>query len=445
VASPSPRSRVREAPARGRTRPGIRSRTGAFLVPMILVLALLRPAAARVYLDITSFDTLLPVAVSDFVSDPGIAAVVRSDLDFTHAFHVIDPAAYIESAGAPFAPENWRPLNAEAVLKGRVRLDRAGKRLIAQVSLYDPVENSLIFRNEYESELTLLRSLAHRISNDVYEALAGQESVFRTRIAYVVRDGGNKDIYIMDWDGARARRMTRARTLTMVPRWSRSGRYLAYASLRRGRWGIYALDLSKAKERLLFGSRTLALPGAFDPDGRSLYFAASRKGESKLYRIGLDGGGLEQLTRGFGLDVSPTVSPDGRRLAFVSDRGGSPQIYVMSARKGSRPRRLTFEGSYNTSPAWSPRGDRIAFVGRVEGRLQVFTITPEGEALSRLTTEGDNDSPSWSPDGRYLAYASRRHGRSRIYIMLANGRKKRVVSPPGQDAASPAWSPHFRF
>ena len=89
--------------------------------------ALVYPAGslARVYLDITSFDTLMPMAVSDFTADPGLTDVIRSDLDFTHAIHVIDPESYLESPSAKFHGSNWLPLGAEAVLKGRVRFDPA--------------------------------------------------------------------------------------------------------------------------------------------------------------------------------------------------------------------------------------------------------------------------------------------------------------------------------
>lgn len=399
---------------------------------------------ARVYIDITSFDIRMPVAISDFTSDPGLAAIIRSDLEFTHAFQVINPEAYIESPGSPFTPDNWLPLNGEAVLKGSVKFDKTGQKLLAEASLYDPVENRALFQRQYQSDVTLLRSLAHQISSDVYEALTGHDSVFRTRIAYVVKSGGGKEIYLMDWDGKRARRMTRTHTLTMVPKWSRTGRYLAYSSLRQGRWGMYLLDLSKADERLLYGDSNLSLPGSFDPDGQTLYFSASQKGGTKLFRIGLDGKNLRKITNDIGIDVSPTVSPDGRQIAFVSDRGGSPQIYVMNVR-GGLAKRITFKGNYNTSPVWSPKGDRIAFVGRRDGALHIFTITPEGSALTQLTTKRSNDSPVWSPDGRYIAFSSGWKGESSIYIMLANGDKKRRISSVGQNATSPSWSPLLRF
>ncbi|MBI5141552.1 MAG: Tol-Pal system beta propeller repeat protein TolB [Nitrospirae bacterium] len=422
----------------------MKKKFGAVFIALLCLVIIPAAAAGRVVIDITSFDSRMPVAISDFTADPGIAPIIRSDLEFTSAFTIVEQSAYTEPPGAPFDPAGWRGLNVEAVLKGAVLFDAATQKLLVEASLFDPVENKAVFRRNYQADITLLRSLGHQIATDVYEALTGKESVFRTQIAYVAAESGNKDIYIMDWDGGRTRRMTRAGTLTMAPKWSRTGRYLAYSSLRGNRWGIYVLDLMKAAESLVHGGRSFSLPGAFDPDGRTIYFSASEGGDSKIFRSDITGSDMSKLTDSSGIDVSPTVSPDGRRLAFVSDRGGSPQIYVMDSRGGTA-RRITFEGDYNTSPAWSPRGDRIAFVGRRSGGLQIFTITPEGEGLTRLTDGGKNDTPAWSPDGRYIAYSATHGGASAIWIMLANGEKKRRVSPAGQNASAPNWSPVLRF
>jgi len=79
----------------------------AALAAMALLLTLVAgPEApdARVYIDITSFENRLPVAVSNFTADPGLAEIIRSDLEFTHAFTVANPAAYSERQPLPL----WR-------------------------------------------------------------------------------------------------------------------------------------------------------------------------------------------------------------------------------------------------------------------------------------------------------------------------------------------------
>ena len=125
---------------------------------------------------------------------------------------------------------------------------------------------------------------------------------------------------------------------------------------------------------------------------------------------------LKQLTNGPEIDVSPTWSPDGRQIAFVSARTGSPQIYVMGA-DGSAPRRITFQGSYNTSPNWSPKGDLIAYVSRDQG-FNVFTLEPEDESgAAAHRRAGNNEDPSFSPDGRYVVFSSTRVGGPRCFSL----------------------------
>ncbi len=434
---------TRHTPAR-KHRTGLSLSAAAVLVSAAIVMSVFSGTArAKVYIDITSpFDRRLPIAVSAFVADPGLSEIVRDDLNFTYVFSVIDPEGYLEPAAYPFDPVNWTPLGAEAVVKGAVRAE--GRNLVVEVSLYDPVENLRLFRKEYRASRDLMRSLAHSIAGDVYEALTRQPPIFRTRLAYTAPAGDHREIFFMDWDGHRSRRITFRNSLTKVPRWSNRGQFLAYASVRKNRWGIYLLDLRNMTERRLVAKPGLNLPGDFLPDDRSLLYSTSADGNPDLHRRNLLGSGDKRLTRTPGIDVSPSLNPSGTAFVFVSDRSGGPQLYVQPV-DGGRARRISFGGNYNTAPDWSPTGDRIAFVGRKDGSLHIFTMKPDGTDRKQLTFHGTNDSPSWSPDGRYIAFASRRDGTTGIYVMLADGHGKRRLTPKDKEADSPRWSPYLRF
>lgn len=85
---------------------------------------------------------------------------------------------------------------------------------------------------------------------------------------------------------------------------------------------------------------------------------------------------------------------------------------------------------------------RIAFTSGRDGSAEIYTMDPDGLALSRLTNNTAPDSsPSWSPDGRHIAFASMRDGNSEIYVMNADGSGLQNLSnSPGTDHA-PAWRP----
>jgi TolB protein len=397
-------------------------------------------AEAKVYIDITSPSSKkLPIAIYDLQGSLGkeISEIVRQDLIFTGLFMYIDKASYIEDPVKAFNPQNWTPLGIEAVVKGSVSGE---KNVTAMINLYDTMEVRPILSRQYQSERDLVRPLAHNIANDIYQALTGSRGIFRTRIAFVAEDDGQKGIYLMDWDGQRVRRMGLKGTLMLTPHWSPDGSNIIYSSERGRQWGLYLLDFLKMTEKRVFVSKGTNMAGDFFPRGGSVVFSSSKEGTPDLYILSLRDHELKKLPSTYGIEVSPAVSPDGNTIAFVSDRGGSPQIYLMRS-DGSDIRRVTFEGSYNTSPSWSPTGDRIVFSCR-RGNNQICMIKPDGSELIQLTEQGNNEDPSFSPDGRYITFSSDRDRTKGIYIMRANGESQKRVSPKGLRSAGPRWSPN---
>jgi len=396
-------------------------------------------AEAKVYIDISSpAFKKLPIAIYEFDSLSGkeISGILREDLEFTGFFSYIDRAAYIEGLHQPFNPRNWTPIGAEIVVKGYVK---EGSELTFGVSLFDVFEGREILKKEYKTRRELIRPLAHTVANDIYKALTGELGIFRSRIAFVAEDKGGKDIYIMDWDGKRVTKVGLKGNIILSPHWSKDGTKLIYSAEKNRQWGIYLLDFVNMSEKKVFSSRGTNIAGDFLSSGNEFIFSSSKDGDFNLYTMSLKGDSIKRVTSSQGIEVSPSVSPDNQYIAFVSDRGGSPQIYVMR-RESSDMRRVTFEGSYNTSPAWSPKGDRIVFTGR-QNKTQIFVLNSDGEGLTQLTTQGNNEDPSFSPDGRYITFSSDRDGVKGIYIMKANGESQKRITPKNLRAFCPRWSP----
>jgi TolB protein len=396
--------------------------------------------SAKVYIDISSPSLKkLPIAIYDFNGTSGkeISKIIRDDLEFTGLFLYIDKDTYVEGLSQPFNPKNWSPLGVEVVVKGIVK---ETAELSLTLSLYDVFEAKEILKKEYRSGKELIRTLSHTAANDIYKALTGEEGIFRSRIAFVGEEKGKKDIYIMDWDGQRITKVGLKEDIIVSPRWSKSGKKIAYSSEKNRQWSIYLLDFLKRAEKRVFTSKGTNLVGDFLSGDRELIFSSSKDGNFELYIMSLDNTNIKRLTSSHTIEVSPAVSTDNEYIAFVSDRGGTPQIYIMR-KDGSDIRRVTFEGSYNTSPNWSPKGDKIAFTGR-RGANQIFTINPDGTELAQLTSEGNNEDPSFSPDGRYITFSSDRDGIKGIYIMRANGEAQKRITPRNIKAFSPRWSPN---
>jgi TolB protein len=432
--------------------------------PLILILALLLmflsgPACGKVYIDINSPSfQKFPIAITDFkplrpAADKGDLPVWFSDtlsrnLTITGFFNVLDRKAFLEdpkragitAEGTRF--EDWTVIGAEYLIKGGFQTD--GSELIAEFRLFDVVRGELVVGKRYTGKLEDRNRMVMQFLNEVLLVLTGETGLFETRIAFVKKGDGFAEIYTINFDGSDLRRITNFNTLTLSPRWSPDGRFLAFTSYRDGNPDIYLRDLGNGSTRKIVFYPGLNLPGSWSKDSARMLVTLSRDGNQEIYDMNVGSSLLQRLTRDSAIDVSPVRSPDERRIAFVSNRNGSPQIYIMDA-DGGNVRRLTQDGNYNTSPAWSPKGKRIAYEGSVNGHFQIFTIDAEGGDPKQLTFEGgDRESPSWSPDGRYLAYSVRNYDRSRIEIMNEGGQNARVLHEGKDGCQSPFWSPRPR-
>jgi TolB protein len=397
-------------------------------------------AHAKIYIDITSpASKRLPIAITEFAGSSGkeISDTIRDDLDFTGIFLALDKGAFIESSAQPFNPKNWSVIGAEAVVKGKVTGDR---NITVEVALYDVGEGKQVFRKEYKSEASLLRPLAHTIANDIYRQITNENGIFRSRIAYIVREAGHDELVLADYDGKRQNRPGVQGSILLGPRWSKDGSKLLYSSERGRQWGIYLLDLKKSLEKNVYSGKGTNLAGGFFSDPDEFVFSSSAAGTPDIYRYRISESRLTRLTSSRSVDVSPAVSPDGTRIIFVSDRQGGPQIFIMDA-EGNDIRRLSFNGSYNTSPSWSPRGDKIVYAGRLGSRNQIFILNSDSTGLLQLTDRGNNEDPSFSPDGRFIVFTSDRDGERAVYIMRSNGEAQKKITPKGVRAFGPRWSP----
>ncbi len=430
------------------------------------------PLWAKVYIDIRSPSfRKLPIAIAPFKTPLNrneemklgerATDILNSDLDLSGFFALIKPKTSGEGVvnspreGSSSASDrgvagttaesinfqSWAQAGAEASVLGEVFYQ--SQSLTLEARLYDVVKKELIFGKRYIGEITDLSRMVHRFADEIVFALTGEHGFFQTKIAFVSKMTGNKEIYVMDFDGRNSRQITRHNSICLSPRFAADGMKIAFTSYKAGNPDLYVKNLRNGEERKISFYPGLNISPAWAPDGRRLALTLSKDGNPEIYIINQDGSGLKRLTDHPAIDVSPTWSPDSKRIAFVSNRGGNPQVYIMDA-QGGNVQRLTFEGTYNTHPAWSPRGDRIAFDASLGGNQNICTIRPDGSDLRILTANlGRCEMPSWSPDGRNLVFSSTRDGGPHIYFIDAEGtRIKRLTFQKGGDTY-PNWAPRI--
>ena len=369
-----------------------------------------------------------------------ILQVLWGDLDFNGYFRLVERGYYDlvpenSTNGIPF--DDWTSIGADYLLLGETDLEN--QRLLLESRLYDTEHSQMIFGKRYRSEPEVWRTVAHRLADDIVLHFTGRRGISQSKIVYSARSGEGKEIFAMDYDGARQQQITQNGSLNLFPTWSPDGEQIAFISYMEGWPRLYVLDRDGKQSRPLPGwEGELTAAPEWSPDGRWLAFATNRDGNSEIYKMKISSGRLVRLTHHRAIDSSPSWSPTGREIAFTSDRGGSPQIYVMDA-EGLNVRRVSFEGNYNDLAAWSPQGDKIAYAGR-ERTFDIFVLDLATEAVERLTFgPGNNENPRWSSDGLHLVFTSSRGGDDALYIMDAAGGRLRQIGPPG-GAGSPDWS-----
>ena len=296
---------------------------------------------------------------------------------------------------------------------------------------------------------------------------AGWVQAADTRIAFMSTRSGNGEIYLMNPDGKRVRRLTRHPKYDSVPAWSPAGQKITFMSFRdlhkpRGiifgeiylmnADGTNLINLTQSPERADFIS-------SWSPDGKQIAFTSDESFKRNIWVMDADGGNPRNLTNHHAIDRSPDWSPDGQQIAFQSDRNrawefennvqGNWEIYVMNT-NGANPINLTNHLAWDSGPAWSPDGRQIAFTSDRDGNREIYVMNTDGTNLINLTNHPARDSgPDWSPDGLRIAFSSNRDGdwekkpndNWEVYVMNADGANPiNLTQHPAWDS-SPSWEP----
>jgi TolB protein len=373
-------------------------------------------------------------------------SILVSDLRFSLRFNVAEltdelrlkPYEDLERRNGDLT-KIWEGAGVDGYIRGT--LSQKGQEFVIDWSLRGPLSEKPLVEKTYSAKRSDFRHIVHRISDDVIFAMTGERGISQTRIAYISRRTGHKELFVSDCDGFNEKQLTNYRVINLSPEWSPSGDEIIFTSYREGNPDLYILNLRTNAVRKYISYEGINNAATWSPDGKEVAVTLSKDGNPEIYAIDFWTGKIRRLTHWQGIDTSPSWSPTGQEIAFTSDRAGTPAIYIMG-RDGSNVRRISFVGNYNVAPAWSPMGDRIAFVGRSvdEGNTDLYIIEVSSGDVMRVTAIGDNVDPSWSPDGYHVAFASNRDGSYDIYSATWDGADLNRITYSGQNY-SPAWSP----
>lgn len=396
------------------------------------------------------------IAVADFKDAGGSGGFLKTfdetlfnDLNNAGIFDVVSKS--FNPGVAPSGPadvklNDWSnaPVNAAMLAFGNMGV--SGDQLVVQGFLFDTknAQNPQVLGKQYRETASddNARLIAHKFADEIVFRLGGGiQGIFESKIVFISSRTGNKEVWVMDYDGANQHQLTHLGSIALSPRISPDGTRVAFTNLGHNgaQIAVYSLDLS----------RMLAMPGhagtnsspAWSPDGSQIAFSSSMRGDPEIFSMGSDGSSPRRLTAFKGPDTSPCFNPKtGAQIAWVSGRSGLPQINVMES-DGTNPQQLT-EGGYAVSPSWSPNGQFLAYAWirhygpGAPGGQDIYLMDIASKQWVQLTHgAGRNDFPSWSPDGRHIVFE--RSGE--IWSMLADGTQAHPLTSTGKNY-QPNWS-----
>ncbi len=221
------------------------------------------------------------------------------------------------------------------------------------------------------------------------------------------------DLWIVQRDGGTARRLTTSSAEVALPRISPDGTRLAFVAREEGNPEVYVMPTGGGVARRLtfLGSDACTLSG-WSPSGDEIFFCSDAGSpfarETHAFAVPAIGGSARSLQLGHATAFAR--HHDGRFVIGRNNadparwkryRGGTAgDLWVDAAGTGAFARLISLPGN-PVWPMWV--GERIAFLSDHEGVGNIYSVQPDGSDLRRHTHETEYYVRFPSTDGTTIA------------------------------------------
>ena len=220
------------------------------------------------------------------------------------------------------------------------------------------------------------------------------------------RDGGVRDLYLMDPRGSNVRRVftKRRKSYRDSPTWSPDGKQIAYVHLNWNavKFHIYVATLSGQKEKHIVEGRR----PVWSPDGTEIAYISYIVDARRVALINIRTRKQKYLLprKATPWQNHPFWSSGGSKLAFSWNKNPLPRllpgdrfppgwmdtetIYIVN-RDGTGLQQLLDEaGPRAQYPVLSPAGKEVLYTREINGRLQIFKLDVRSGIQTQLTHVG---------------------------------------------------------
>lgn len=224
------------------------------------------------------------------------------------------------------------------------------------------------------------------------------------------------DLWSVPTSGGVARRLTAGLGECSSPRLSPDGRLVAFVGREEGHPEVYVMpaDGGPAKRLTFMGAETCSVVG-WTPDAKDILFASD--GRSPFFRhtegFRVSGSGGAPRALGLGHMLSFDVRRDGATVLGRNNndparwkryRGGTAGELWVDAHGAGTFRRLISLAGNSVTPMWL--GDRVFFLSDHEGVGNLYSCQPDGGDLRRHTDHAEYYVRFPSTDGKRVVYGA---------------------------------------
>ncbi|MBK5294619.1 MAG: PD40 domain-containing protein, partial [Acidobacteriia bacterium] len=197
------------------------------------------------------------------------------------------------------------------------------------------------------------------------------------RIALILTQGGDTDVWAYDWQRDTMTRLTFDPGSESFPVWTPDGTHLFYRNSSGSISWVRSDGATKPVE-LIIASKERQIPYSIAPDGKHLAFTQA----GDIWTVPLEGGSgqpragkPEAFLKTTFLEEYPAFSPDGKWLAYSSNETGGREIFVRAFPDSGGKWMISNNGG--TTAVWS-RSGRDLYYRTLDSRLMVAPYSVNG-------------------------------------------------------------------